>query len=227
MGTEIITYYRITSIPSTNPSPIYQENKDKLNELCLKSFIGAFKDIKPYTVFICDYCSDETMEMIERVYPFKKKILYTKLGQNGTSLKQYELAREQDLDIYFCESDYIYQEGSGQDFLNGLKEFELVSPYDHIDHYNTPYTPRVELVKNHHWRTAQNNTMTWAVSNKLFKDHYDIFYKYGYLDKEVWEDLFDEGHELYVPIPSIATHMVSNALAPTINWQSIWQKIAL
>lgn len=221
----IICYYRITSIPSSNPSPIYQEDKDKLNELCLKSFIGAFKDIKPYTVFICDHCSDDTMEMIERVYPFDKKILYTHLGQNGTSLKQYELAREQDLDIYFAESDYIYQEDSGVDFLNGLKEFSLVSPYDHPDHYMTSYVSELNLVDNHHWRSAENNTMTWAVSNKLFKDHYDIFYKYGYLDKEVWSDLASEGHKLWVPVPSIATHMVSSCLAPATDWQQIWNKL--
>lgn len=224
---EIIVYYRITSIPSTNPSPLYQEDKDKLNEVCLKSFISAFKEIAPYTVFICDHCSDDTMEMIERVYPFKKKVLYTHLGQNGTSLKQYELAREQNLDIYFAESDYIYQEGSGVDLLNGLKEFELVSPYDHPDHYKTPYQSKIRLVGNHHWRSAENNTMTWAVNNQLFKDHYDIFYKYGYLDHDVWDDLRAEGHELWVPVKSIATHMVTSCLAPAVDWESIWNTIKL
>lgn len=223
----IVVYYRITSIPSTNPSPVLQENKDALNELCLKSFISAFKQIEPYTVFICDHCSDDTMEMIERVYPFKKKILYTKLGQNGTSLKQYELAREQDADIYFAESDYIYREDSGIELLNGLQELNLVSPYDHPDHYHTDYVPKLRLINNHHWRSAENNTMTWAVTNKLFKDHYDIFYKYGYLDKEVWSDLQKEGHELFVPIPSIATHMVTSCLAPAVDFEQIWQRIKL
>lgn len=220
----MITYYRITSIPSTNPSPIFQEDKDKLNEICLKSYIDAFKEIKPKTVFICDKCSDETMEMIYNICKFPKEVLKTNLGQNGTSLKQYELAKEQDDDIYFAESDYIYQENSGQDFINGLKEFGLVSPYDHPDHYKTPYIPKLKLVDNHHWRSAENNTMTWAASNKLFKDNYDIFYKYGYLDHDVWDDLRAKGHELYVPIPSIATHMVISCPAPSINWKQIWQK---
>jgi len=219
----MITYYRITSIPSTNPSPIYQEDKDKLNEICLKSFIDAFKELKPKMVFICDSCSEDTLEMIYNVCPFEKEVMVTHLGQNGTSLKQYELAREQDDDIYFAESDYIYQENSGQDFLNGLKEFGLVSPYDHPDHYQTPYVSKLRLVDNYHWRSAENNTMTWAVSNKIFKDNYDIFYKYGYLDKEVWDDLRAKGHELWVPVPSIATHMVISCLAPSVDFKKLWE----
>jgi hypothetical protein len=221
----MITYYRITSIPSTNPSPIYQEDKDKLNEICLKSFIDAFKELKPKMVFICDSCSEDTLEMIYNVCPFEKEVMVTHLGQNGTSLKQYELAREQDDDIYFAESDYIYQENSGQDFLNGLKEFGLVSPYDHPDHYQTPYVSKLRLVDNYHWRSAENNTMTWAVSNKIFKDNYDIFYKYGYLDKEVWDDLRAKGHELWVPVPSIATHMVISCLAPSVDFKKLWENL--
>jgi hypothetical protein len=221
---ELITYYRITSIPSTNPSPIYQEDKDKLNELCLKSFVNAFKKVSPKMVFICDYCGDETMEMIYTVCKFDKEVIRTTLGQNGTSLKQYEMAREQDRDIYFAESDYLYLENSGVDLLNGLREFELVSPYDHPFHYKTDYPSKIRLVDNHHWRSAENNTMTWAITNKLFKDHYDIFYKYGYLDHFVWDDLRAEGHELWVPAPSLATHMVSNALAPVISWSEIYER---
>lgn len=220
----MITYYRITSIPSTNPSPIYQEDKDKLNELCLKSYVDAFKEIKPKTVFICDNCSDETMEMIYKVCKFPKEVLKTNLGQNGTSLKQYELAREQDDDIYFAESDYIYQENAGIEFLKGLKEFGLVSPYDHPDHYKTSYIPKIKVIDNHHWRSAENNTMTWAIKNSIFKKCYDILYKYGYLDHDVWDDLRGKGHELYVPIPSLATHSVISCPAPTINWEQIWQK---
>jgi len=176
-------------------------------------------------VFICDHCSDETMEMIYDVCKFEKKVMKTSLGQNETSLLQYRLAREQDNDIYFAESDYIYQENAGIELLNGLKEFGLVSPYDHPDHYQTEYIPKLKLVNNYHWRSAENNTMTWAVSNKLFKDHYDIFYKYGYLDHDVWDDLRAEGHELYVPIPSLATHMVISCLAPSINWDKLWKNL--
>lgn len=221
---KIITYYRITSIPSTNPSPIYQEDKDKLNKLCLKSYVDAFKEIRPKTVFICDHCSEDTLEMIYNVCKFEKEVIVTHLGQNGTSLKQYDLAKAQNLDIYFAESDYIYLENSGVELLRGLEEFGLVSPYDHPDHYKTSFVPKIKVIDNHHWRTAENNTMTWAVSNKLFNDNYDIFYKYGYLDHDVWDDLRVKGHELYVPIPSLATHSVANYLAPTIDWRKVWQK---
>lgn len=223
------TFYRITSIPSTNPSPIYQEDKTKLNKLCLKSYVEAYQDIKPHTTFICDFCPQDYKEMIEKIVPFEKDILFTTDGINETCLRQYRMAREQDDDILFQECDYIYVPNSGKDLVNGLQELELVSPYDHLNFYidRTLHSPNViiKLIENYHWRSTERDTMTFAIKNKVFKDHFETFYKYGYLDADVWYKMLEKGHPLWVPIPSFATHMVRDWMAPSQNWKQIWNNL--
>jgi len=39
----------------------------------------------------------------------------------------------------------------------------------------------------------------------------------------VWRDLEFAGYRLYVPIPSFATHLVKDYLAPGVDWEEIWQ----
>lgn len=223
----MIAYYRLTDIPSTNSSPIHQEDKFALNKLCLELFRDAYRGVSPKVVFIADYCGEEYDEMIKRIIPFDYEIRHTELGINGTCLLQYQLAREQDDDILFQECDYIYRPDTGQDLVNGLNALGLVSPYDHLNFYidKTLHssTADIYLVDDVHWRSSERNTMTFAVKNVIFKDNYNIFYKYGYLDGDVWYDLRDAGQRLFVPIPSLATHMVADYLAPSIDWKELYE----
>jgi hypothetical protein len=64
--------------------------------------------------------------------------------------------------------------------------------------------------------------MTWATSADVIRENYDTLVKYGYLDDEVWRELAYAGHTLWVPIPSFATHMVKDYLAPSINWEELY-----
>lgn len=219
----------MTNVPSTNPSPIYQEDKMKLNELCLKSFVNAFKEQEPQIEFICDFCPATYTEMIERICPFPKIIRYTNIGINETALLSYDIANKQDDDILFQECDYLYAPDSSDKLLDGLNAFGLVSPYDHLNFYidKTLHSPHItiRLLDTGHWRTTERNTMTFAIKNKIFKKNLKIFEEYGYLDGDVWYDLLAKGHPLYTPIPSIATHMVKDWMAPAIQWKKIWKSI--
>lgn len=225
----MIVIYRMTSIPSTNPSPIYQDNKMKLNELCLKSFVMAFEEQEPQVEFICDFCPQEYTEMIERVCPFPKHIQYTNMGINETALLAYDIAHKQDDDILFAECDYIWIPNSGGTLLDGLQELGMVSPYDHLNFYidktiHSPHTT-IRLIQNHHWRTVERNTMTFAIKNKIFKRLYQVFSYYGYLDNEVWKDCLSKGQPLFTPLPSLATHMVRDWLSPYHDWEKLWKTI--
>jgi len=215
-------------IPSTNPSPVYQEDKFMLNKICLKSFREAFRDIDPKVIFLCDFCEPMYENLIKDIIPFEHEIHFTEIGINETMLKAYDIAYNQDDDILFQECDYIYRENIGKEFVKGLDELGLVSPYDHLnfymDHKLHSNQVIIDLVGNTHWRSTERNTMTFAVKNKIFKDNYAIFKKYGYLDADVWYDLKSAGQELYVPIPSLATHMVKDYLAPGIKWEDEWRK---
>jgi hypothetical protein len=220
-------------IASTNPSPIFQEDKFKLNQLCLRSFVQAFKEIKPLVIFIMDYCDPQRMysEMIEKTVPFDKVIYASWSGINATALKAYEMAKIYPDDvILFQECDYLYRPNIGKQFVEVIKEFGLVSPYDHPDFYSRfdihPKEVELKLFNNEHFRISRRNTMTFGMTKEVFERQKDILEKYGYLDNEVWIEMAAHGNYLHTPIPAFATHMAKDYLAPSIDWKELWETLS-
>ena len=221
-------FYRMCGIPSTNPSPIFQEDKFKLNKLCLRSFVQAFKEIAPTMIFILDNCSTEYVEMIRSICPFDKEFIITDLGINGTMLLSYDLAKDcKDDVILFQECDYLYRPGIGKDFDYGIRLWGLLSPYDHLNFYTDrsihSNQVKLELLDDIHYRTTERNTMTFGMTKGAFMNQYEILMKYGYLDNDVWKELAERNNPLRVPIPSFATHMVRDFMAPSVDWKEIYE----
>lgn len=215
-------------IPSTNPSPIFQEDKFKLNVLALNSFILAYMTVQPKVIFICDYCPKEKYDPLLEKVPFEHEILYTESGINGTALMQYDLAQdEKDEIILYQECDYLYLPQVGEKMVNAIKHFGLVSPYDHknfyIDHSIHSKKTEIELFEDHHFRTVERNTMTFGMTRKAFDKNFDILKHWGYLDNEVWKEMRVNGNPLWTPVPSFATHLVKDFLSPAIDWQQLWK----
>lgn len=216
-------FYRLTSVPSTNPSPVYQDNKNELNWMCLSSFVEAYRDVWPDVTFFCDYCPSYYESVIHGLVPFPHTIVFSESGINGTAYRQFILAELcDDPYILFQECDYIYQPKIGIRMQEAIDELELVSPYDHRNFYLDKSihsdTVLMKLVGDTHWRSTERNTLTFGIKNQVFKDHADIFKKYGYLDDGNWKELREEGHMLFVPIPSFATHMATDWMAPSVDW---------
>jgi hypothetical protein len=224
----MIVIYRITSVSSSNPSPILYEDKLRLNRLCLRSFREGFIDVCPHTIFIADKCDDKQISMIENEMRWSFEIIRTDLGINETMVKSYELAIRYDDQVLFQECDYLYQPVIGEQFTIALDELKLVSPYDHLNFYKDKSIHseecRVRVVGEHHFRTTERNTMTWATHTSVVEENLEFLTHHGYLDVGVWEDFRYAGYPLWVPIPSFATHMVKDYLAPGINWSSLWKK---
>lgn len=227
----MIVYYRLCSIPSTNPSPIFQEDKFKLNKLCLKSFVEAFKDVNPEVVFLADFCGIREEEMVQQIVPFKYSFIPTAIGINETCLMQYEMALKQTEheEILFAECDYLWRPEAGKAVLEGILSLNMVSPYDHLNFYkdeklHSPQTT-ITLIGDTHWRSTERNTMTFGLRKTILEKNADIFKKYGYLDADVWYDLKRGGWTLWVPIPSLATHMVKDFLAPSVDWEAQWKTL--
>ena len=224
-------FYRLTEIPSTNPSPIYQEDKLKLNELCLKSFVRAYSDLQPHVTFICDYCTPQTKEMIERVCPFEKKIMMTSMGINETAMLQFSMANELEGNesILFQECDYIYSGVIGKKMDQAIQELGMVSPYNHPNFYidKTIHSDiaMIKLVGDDYYRSTERNTLTFGIRLDVFKVNVDIFKKYGYLDDKNWGEMRERGHMLFVPLPGYATHMAKDWLTVGIDWEAIWKTL--
>lgn len=228
MSYELSIIYRMTSIPSSNPSPIYQEDKDKLNEICLKSVVKAFEDVSnKQFIFLLDYCEKSTLEMIEKVVHSDYETHESQAGIGQTMLDSYSIASEINGAVLFQECDYFYLPAPiGQFYLEGLRQLDFVSPYDHPNFYTNrdfhAETCKIRVIGNWHYRTTERNTMTWATWGHLVKKNREILDRWGHLDGEVWKELKEQGHELWTPIPSFATHMVQDFLAPCVNWEDLW-----
>lgn len=224
----MIVYYRLCSVESTNPSPLYQNDKKRLNQFCLRSFVTAFRDVKPKMVFIADYCSKEYDEIIASIVPFEFDIIYTSEGINATALRQYDMAyKGKDDVILFQECDYVYRPSVGSQVAEAIKHFGLFSPYDHPDFY-TRYDihdkeNQIEVFNNNHYRTAKRNTMTFGMTREALEKQYKILMKYGYLDNEVWSEMKSNGNTLWTPLPSFASHMAKDYMAHAIPWETIFQ----
>lgn len=227
----MIVYYRLCGIPSTNPSPVFQEDKLRLNKLCLKSFVKAFEKVRPEIVFIADYCGQEYEEMVSLIVPkdWIWSYIPTNLGINDTCLLQYEMASKTDHDVILLqECDYLYRENTGESLMGAIKEFGLVSPYDHPDFYSRydihPKDVELKLFNNEHFRISRRNTMTFGMTKEVFERQKERLNKYGYLDNEVWIEMAAHGNYLHTPIPAYATHMTKDFMSPGVDWRSIWEK---
>lgn len=217
--------YRITEIPSTNPSP-WGKDKLELNKVCLRSFVRAFHEVNPEMYFLADYCSGETDKMISKIVPFPYEIEHTEVGINATMVKSYEIAEKLNDYVLFQECDYLYRPLIGAGYLNALKVLKLISPYDHLNFYldNNIHSSQchIELVGGQHFRTTERNTMTWATHSSVVRDNSAMLKRHGYLDDKVWEDFMVAGCVLWVPILSWSTHCVKDYLAPGVRWNEIW-----
>lgn len=209
----MIVYYRMCNIPSTNPSPVFQHDKFRLNKLCLRSFVKAYKEIKPKIVFICDYCPPQYVDMIEREVPFQKEIVMTEMGINETCLYQYELYDQAtDECVLFQECDYFHIKPLTE---LQIKELQVVTPYDHPDKYPDEVS-HIQIIDSHHFKHTKSTTSTFACTREYFETNRETLDSYGYIDHERWVTLGG----LASPIPTFATHMVTNYLSPGIIWKN-------
>lgn len=218
--------YRMCGIPSTNPIPWSQEDKFHLNEVCLKSFLMGFSDIKLDIHFLLDYC-DERYDILLAKYVPEYTAEHSEAGINETMVKSYKLASEMIGYVLFQECDYLYRPRIGNAYMAGLNGLQIVSPYDHRNFYmdENIHSKNVvlQLEGETHFRTTERNTMTWATHTDVIRENYETFVKYGFLDDQVWFDLMIAGYQLWTPIPAFATHCVSDYLAPGIDWESLWK----
>ena len=222
----MIVYYRLAGHKSSlsKPSPILKDNLLALHTLCMQSFVKALEEVKPKMVFLLDYCNEDYDRMIESLVPFEKEVRHTAFGINETCLLQYTLYERSNEDkVLFQEGDYLFVPKTGKEIEQALDTLPFLSPYDHPDKYETEKEPYVKVVNGRHWKQTISTTATFATRREHFLKYKDSFYKWGYLDHKRWVEIADNGGTLFTPLPSIATHMVEDFMAPHINWGALLQ----
>lgn len=229
-------YYRICPFPN-GKSALYTDDKLELTRFCLQSFVRTFRNVKDLEmVFILDSCPDEYASMIMKEVPFKKDILaFEKLGNEGSYFLQLGMASTHDGPVLLQEDDYFYLEDSGK-FINDALEtvgkwigerYIFFTPYDHPDYYDKEwhkYEKTEHLIGDHKWQKVRSTCLTFATHGKAIRELIDTMKEYGIADRPMFEKLSDEGYYLFSPIPTLATHMDKEFLAPNINWQEEWKK---
>jgi hypothetical protein len=218
--------YRMTDIPSTNESPVFWDNKFRLNEICLRSFVRAFRDIKPQVAMICDHCPDFYEEFVKGIVPFPMTIEFTEMGVKQNALHQYDFVLDDDI-YYLLECDYLHTPDAGQKMLDAVTHFDWITGYDHPDKYKEGMIPKQnerKIINGHEWRTTDSTTSTFMARGSKIREQMELFKRYGWDDHKRWLDLNERGYVLGSPIPSLSTHLVTEYLASNVDWKSLWSK---
>jgi len=205
-------FYRSYPGLSSTPNPLGRD-KNQIIKRCLDSFIKAGGgDI----TFLVDRSTEEQIGW------FKKygKVVHTGEGLMVNRNKAFEMAFElsNEEKVLFLEDDYLWLPDTMPKLEKALDTLRLMSPYDHPGHYleeRFKHQPKkMAMIENQTYRQAPSNTHTFACFASTIKQNRELFIE-TWGDHETFTEL---GIDMYVPVPSFATHLVTGLLAPNISW---------
>jgi len=219
----MVIVYRLC--PEGNPlkkRPIWP--KMDLVTTCFKSVMEAFKGTQTTFHFILDKATPELIALVKScpfqyvIEPFREPSW--EIGNEVTYFRQLDIASETTDKVLLLEDDYYFLQDTGKTLINALDELDFVTPYDHPGYYTEhkhDYLKEVRLVGDYHFMKIIDTTLTFgARSGKLIKDNLAEFKSNSVWDEKIWKKLANYG--LWCPIPSLATHMETDYLAPSIKW---------
>lgn len=200
--------YRVSPFKQHNPSPIYADDKYNLVQMCHESFLNAKTTEK--VIYLVDRCD----------WKFPGETIYYEAGSRaGSVLAMYDVAKKLEGKVLFIEDDYLWRPKTIKHIWNALDVVNIVSPYDHPDHYVRWPDYKTLVHKKITYRSAPSNTHTFAVHTDYLRKHLETFNHYQDLDHPLFEALPDD---VWQPVPSFATHMVSGLLAPNVDWSQFY-----
>ncbi len=176
--------YRIYPKISAKP-PVFNNNKFKLSELCLKSFIESLGSLKVKIWVLLDNCPLKYEKLFKKYFNEDDlEIIKLKgIGNDNTFALQLKILSEQkDSEIvYFAEDDYFYFKNKFRKMISFLKnnsDVHFVTPYDHLDHYTHFYHDYKSFIKvfaNKHWRTIHSTCCTFLTTKSILKKTKKVF----------------------------------------------------
>ncbi len=196
MKPKLAICYRIYPAISKIPA-IHADNKYKMSELCLRSFVRALDGIEPRIWVLLDNCNQHYNDLfIKYLQPYQYELInLNKKGNAGTFGMQMDILSKQNFSnyIYFAEDDYFYLENAFLNTINVLinNNTEFATPYNHPDYDNLPlhnYKYSIENLNGINWRNAASTTMSFMTTKNNLKKYYKIFDSYTKLnyDASMW-----------------------------------------
>lgn len=204
-------FYRISPYLSSNPNPLGKD-KNVINFKCLMSFLEANKGFAQLN-FIVDSLDEAWVNDYLKPYG---EVIYGHHGNVETFHDQLdEVCKLPNEEIVFLvEDDYMWRPESLKTINRAVEELLLVSPYDHPGHYledRFKFQPKqMRMIENQVYRQAPSNTLTFATKAFVIKQNIELIKKFGIRDHDMFTEL---GIDLWVPVPSIATHMVKGLIS--------------
>ena len=172
---DLAIVYRIYPKVSKVP-PIYSNDKYKLSELCLKSFVRSVKHINAKVWVLFDNCPQEYFDMFKiHLEGIESEFIdLSGIGNAQTFKMQMDILLNQNAseNIYFAEDDYFYLEDAFEKMIKLMNstKADFISPYDHDDVYKLKihdYDSEIILEAGHHWRSSGSTTMTFMTNKKI------------------------------------------------------------
>lgn len=205
--------YRACSTGNPNKKrPI--EGKIPLVRACFESFREAFKDVDCTVIALLDKPTNELREIFRDVSVEESYYSNFNEGNINSFHRQISLALQHKEDFLFVEDDYMWLPGSGKKIAEcGLPFY---TPYDHPGYYSEDahkYKRDVVLAGGHHWQTVISTTLTFGGKISSLEKEAETMWRYGWADHPMWCDI-TQRIPLYSPIPTLATHMETDYLAP-------------
>jgi len=196
MKSKLAICYRIYPGVSKVPA-IHSDNKLKMSELCLRSFVRALDGIEAKIWVLLDNCNNEYNEMFHKyLKPFQYELInLNKAGNAATFGMQMDILSNQDFSeyIYFAEDDYFYLEKAFYETLEVLKQkkADFATPYNHPDYQTLSiheYNYFTETINNLKWRNSASTTMSFMTTKANLSKYYKIFNTYTKLnyDASMW-----------------------------------------
>ena len=202
----------------------------KLN--CLQSFLESLEYSKEYVssvTFVHDGPEGLLIQAIPEQFPI---VRINACSNEGSLLATYDLAKSISGDIYYVEDDYLHLPQSIKLIALALPTLGLVTGYDHEDRYvrddDLSYGKEkicFDIPSQHHWRTAESTTCTFAISEAMRPRVQPFADKFKLIDRTLFRKLYKKGIRLWTPIPGLVTH-VDTALAPGIDWVAFNEQMA-
>lgn len=182
--------------PSTNPNsnrPIFQNNKLKLVELCLKSLKKSLGSLKVKLWAFFDSCQAEWDVLFKKYFDDNElEIIHL---QHAGDLGSYVLAMSKLIEqndseiVCMAEDDYFYLPNQFEKMIKFMRydnEVDFITPYDHSDYYNLElheYLSKRKEFADKPWKTVSTTTGTFLTSKKNLKKTKNVLLRYSKIRK--------------------------------------------